>query len=141
MCGRATRLTPLAIIALASALSLALPSGHAQAAPRSCGASAASSTVNTTQGVSSAARITLSIDHGASGTAISVSGAAWPANAPIIIDFVDTGDQNLGREAIAQAQADPSGAFHSSEFQAPEGWCGRSPGAGTVSLVVAHTSD
>jgi hypothetical protein len=87
------------------------------------------------------AHITLSIDHGASGTAISVSGTAWPANAQITIDFVDTGDQNLGRPGIAQAQTDGAGAFHSSEFLAPEAICGVSPGAGTVSLVVAHTAD
>ena len=101
MRGRAISLIPFAIIELASALYLALPSGHAQAALRSCGASAASSAANTAQDASSAARITLSIDHGASGTAISVAGTAWPTNARIIIDFVDTGDQNLGRQAIS----------------------------------------
>jgi len=87
------------------------------------------------------AHIALSIDHGASGTASSVSGTSWPANSQIAIDFVDTGDQNLGRPGIAQAKTDPAGAFHTPEFLAPTAACGRSPAAGTISLVVAYTSD
>jgi hypothetical protein len=86
-------------------------------------------------------RITLSIDHGASGTAISVSGTSWPANSQISIDFVDTGEQNLGRPGIAQARTDATGAFHSPAFLAPQAFCGVSPGAGTVGLFVAHTAD
>jgi hypothetical protein len=132
----------LVVMVVAPILCLALLPSHAEAAPRSCGGGAATSaSVNAAQAATSAARIALSIGHGASGTGVSVSGIAWPANTQITIDFVDTGDQNLGREAIALAKTDATGAFHSPEFLAPSAYCGRSPGAGTVSLVVAHTSD
>jgi hypothetical protein len=121
---------------------LALLPGHAQADPASCGARAgANDSSSAEQGMASSAHITLSIDHGASGTTISVTGTSWPANAQIIIDFVDTGEQNLGRPGIAQAKTGATGAFHSSEFLAPMAICGVSPSAGTVSFVVAHTAD
>ena len=94
---------------------------------------AANDSSSAAQTMASAAHIALSIDHGASGTAISVSGTAWPATSQI--------DQNLGRQAISQAQADAAGTFHTPEFLAPQAVCGRSPAAGTLSLVVAHTAD
>jgi hypothetical protein len=138
----AYRLSLSAISALASLAYLAVSAAPAQAASRSCGARAIfDSSSSAAQDASNAARIALSIDHGASGTAVSVTGTAWPANMPITVDFVDTGDQNLGREGIAQAQSDATGAFRSPEFLAPTAHCGVSPGAGTVSLVVAHTGD
>lgn len=130
------------IVAMASMLCLALLPGRAQATPASCGARAgANSSSSVVQTMAGSAHIALSIDHGASGTAISVSGRAWPANAQIVIDFVDTGEQNLGRPGIAQARTDATGAFQSPDFQAPQAFCGRSPSAGTVSLIVAHTAD
>ena len=141
---RQSALKHLAVIvaAMTPIVCLALLPGRAQAAPASCGArAAANDSSSAAQTMASAAHITLSIDHGASGTAISASGTSWPANAQIIVDFVDTGDQNLGRPGIAQARTDGAGAFHSSEFLAPMAICGVSPGAGTVSLVVAHTAD
>ena len=141
---RRSALKHLAVIVMAMTpvLCLARAPAHALAAPGSCGARAAANDLSSAaQTMASAAHITLSIDHGASGTAISVSGTAWPASAQITIDFVDTGDQNLGRPGIAQARTDATGAFHSSDFLAPQAICGVSPGAGTVSLVVAHTAD
>lgn len=130
------------LAAIVPIVCLTLLPGHAQAASASCGAHAGANDLSReAQTMAGSAHIILSIDHGASGTAISVSGTSWPANAQITIDFVDTGDQNLGRPGIAQAKTDAAGAFHSSEFQAPLAICGVSPGAGTVSLVVAHTAD
>jgi hypothetical protein len=138
---RALNALQLVVMVAAPIVCLALLPAHAQAAPRSCGGGTATGDSASAAGISNVARISLSIDHGASGTGVSVSGIVWPANTQITIDFVDTGDQNLGREAIALAKTDAAGAFHSPEFLAPRGYCGVSPGAGTVSLVVAHTSD
>jgi hypothetical protein len=72
---------------------------------------------------------------------ISVSGTSWPAQSQISIDFVDTGEQNLGHPGIAQARTDATAAFHSPAFLAPQAFCGVAPGAGTVGLFVAHTAD
>src|SRR5215471_2129227 len=86
------------VVAMTPVVCLALLARHAQAAPASCGARAAiDNTSSAAQTMAGSAHIALSIDHGASGTAISVFGTAWPASSQITIDFVDTGDQNLGR--------------------------------------------
>lgn len=135
------KLALLPFIALAPLAYLAFSSIPAHAAARSCGARAAELGSSSQPSMSNTARITLSRDRGSSGTVIRVSGTGWPAKAQIIIDFVDTSEQIIGGEGIAQATTDAAGAFRSPEFQAPKAHCGVSPGAGTMSLVVAHTGD